>query len=403
MRVLLVNKFYYPRGGDCIYTIELEKLLISKGNDVALFSMHHPSNQISKFDRYFPSHIDFNRRSLRGLISLLVRPFGASEVREKFTRLLNDFKPDIVHLNNIHSQLSPVIALICHNRGIPVVWTLHDYKLVCPAYLFLSSGKPCEACLEKKWSVIRKRCIKNNLYASLVAYFEAKHWNASKLDELTDRFISPSKFLKDKMVQGGFNSDKISVLHNFVNVTKQAAIKETIKTYYCYVGRLSSEKGIKTLLEAASGLEAYNLKIIGSGPMEEELIAGNRIKHVEFLGHRSGSELKNLISGSKFLVLPSEVYENNPLTILEALSMGIPVLGSNMGGIPELIRPGFNGLLFEAGNVLDMRSKIEYLWQNSNQFLQDEISHNAQLSFNSEHYYERISDIYKSAIQSHRG
>ncbi len=403
MRVLLVNKFYYPRGGDCIYTIELEKLLISKGNDVALFSMHHPSNQISKFDRYFPSHIDFNRRSLRGLISLLVRPFGALEVREKFTRLLNDFKPDIVHLNNIHSQLSPVIALICHNRGIPVVWTLHDYKLICPAYLFLSNGKPCEACLEKKWSVIRKRCIKNNLYASLVAYFEAKHWNASKLDELTDRFISPSKFLKDKMVQGGFNSDKIAVLHNFVNVTKQAEFKETNKTYYCYVGRLSSEKGVKTLLEAASGLEGYNLKIIGAGPMEEELIAENRIKHVEFLGHRSGAELKNLISGSKFLVLPSEVYENNPLTILEALSLGIPVLGSDMGGIPELIMPGFNGLLFEAGNVQDMRSKIEYLWQNSNQFLHDEISHSAQLSFNSEHYYERISDIYKSAIQLHRG
>ncbi len=403
MRVLLVNKFYYPRGGDCIYTIELEKLLASKGNDVALFSMHHPSNLTSKYESYFPSHIDFNRRSLKGLISLLVRPFGASEVRGKFTQLLDDFRPDVVHLNNIHSQLSPVIAFICQKKKIPVVWTLHDYKLVCPAYLFLSNGKPCEACLEKKWSVIRKRCIKNNLYASLVAYFEARHWNSSKLDDLTARFISPSKFLKDKMVQGGFNSDKITVLHNFVNAPGQAEIQETNQSYYCYVGRLSSEKGIKTLLEAASALGVYNLKIIGTGPMEEELIAGNRMKHVEFMGHRTGVELRNLIAGSKFLVLPSEVYENNPLTILEALWMGVPVLGSNMGGIPELIMPGLNGLLFEAGNVQDMRSKIENLWQNNNQFLRNEISHDAQLNYSSERYYEKLSDIYKSAVHLHRG
>ena len=209
--------------------------------------------------------------------------------------------------------------------------------------------------------------------------------------------------MKDKIGRGGINTDKITVLHKFVNDPVRAAIKETNQSYYCYVGRLSSEKGIKTLLESASVLGGYNLKIIGTGPMEEELIAGNRMKHVEFMGHRTGVELRNLIAGSKFLVLPSEVYENNPLTILEALWMGTPVLGSNMGGIPELIMPGLNGLLFEAGNIQDMTSKIEYLWQNNNQFHRDEISHDAQLKFSSERYYEKLSDIYKSAVKLRRG
>jgi glycosyltransferase involved in cell wall biosynthesis len=400
MKILLANKFYYPRGGDCIYTIGLEKLLKAKGHDVALFSMHHPSNLPSRYSGYFPSHIDFNKRSIRSLISLLVRPFGASEVRENFTRLIHDFKPDIVHLNNIHSQLSPLIAVICHRHRIPVVWTLHDYKLVCPAYLLLNNGKPCEACLVNKWSVVQKKCIKNNLLASLVAYWEARIWNLSKLSKVTDRFISPSSFLKSKMVTGGVDPSRIEVMHNFIDISDYKEGAGAAKDYYCYVGRLSAEKGVRTLLKAASELTAYKLKIIGTGPLEEELISGNRLPNVEFLGYRTGDELNSILAGSRFLIVPSEVYENNPLTVLEALALGIPVLGSDMGGIPELIIPGFNGMLFEAGNVNDMQEKINYLWQMPEGFIGEEIAREAQNNYNSDSYYNRLMHLYGVVIES---
>jgi glycosyltransferase involved in cell wall biosynthesis len=399
MKILLANKFYYPRGGDCIYTIGLEKLLTAKGHYVAVFSMHHPSNLPSGYSEYFPSHIDFNKRSIRSLISLLVRPFGASEVRQNFTRLIHDFKPDIVHLNNIHSQLSPVIAVVCHRHRIPVVWTLHDYKLVCPAYLFLNNGKPCEACLENKWSVVRKKCIKSNLSASLVAYWEARIWNLSKLSRVTDRFISPSSFLKSKMISGGIDPSKIEVMHNFIDISDYQRGAEAKKDYYCYVGRLSSEKGVETLLRAAEGLPELKLKIIGTGPLEEVLISGNRLPNVEFLGYRTGDELNSILSGSRFLIVPSEVYENNPLTVLEALSLGIPVLGSDIGGIPELITPGFNGMLFEAGNVGDMQEKIKYLWQKPEEFKVEEIAQKAQNNYNANNYYKRLIQLYGNLLE----
>ena len=398
MKILLANKFYYPRGGDCIYTIELEKLLKEKGHEVAVFSMQHPSNLDSEYSGYFPTQVDFNRRNLRSLISLLVRPFGSREVRRKFTRLLDDFKPDIIHLNNIHSQLSPVIAMIGHKHKIPVVWTLHDYKLVCPAYLMLSDNKPCEACLENKWSVVKKKCIKNSLMASLVAYFEAIYWNYRKLNRITSKFISPSNFLKEKMAGGGLDSAKIEVAHNFINTSEALVHSKGEGSYYCYIGRLSPEKGIETLLEAAAGLPQYQLKVVGTGPLEEGLITKYRNSHIQFVGYKTGAELQKLLAESRFMVIPSEVYENNPLTILESLCAGIPVIGSDIGGIPELIKPGSNGLLFEAGNIKDLQDKISYLWQHCDNFDKSAISVNAREQFSSDLYYEKIIHIYRSLI-----
>lgn len=403
MKILLANKFYYPRGGDCIYTISLEKLLKKMGHNVAVFSMEHPSNLPSSYSDYFPSHIDFNKRSLRSLISLLVRPFGSSEVRDNFNRLIDDFKPDLVHLNNIHSQLSPILSLICHRRRIPVIWTLHDYKLVCPAYLLLNNSKPCESCLKNRWSVVKKRCIKNNLFASLVAYWEARIWNLSMLCKVTDCFISPSNFLKSKMVTAGADPEKLVVMHNFVDISNKYKGTQPQKEYYCYVGRLSVEKGLNSLISVASKLPDYKLKIIGTGPLEEELISGNRMPNVEYMGFRTGAELNSVLSNSRFLIIPSEVYENNPLIVIEALTLGVPVLGSDMGGIPELISPGINGLLFEAGNQADMHDKIVYLWQNEGNFNRESIAEEAWKAYNSNSYYSRLIQLYDNVIGKCKG
>jgi glycosyltransferase involved in cell wall biosynthesis len=398
MRILLANKFYYPRGGDCIYTIELEKLLKNKGHEVAMFSMQHSSNQASEFEEYFPRNVDFNRRTFKNLTSLLVRPFGALEVKRKFNRLICDFKPDIIHLNNIHSQLSPILALLGYRNSIPVVWTLHDYKLVCPAYLLLNQGKICESCLNSKLNVIAKKCIKNNYLASLLAFFEASKWNASKLNTITDQFISPSHFLKDTMVKGGIDCDKIEVIHNFVNNTTAIKATNSNADYYCYVGRLSSEKGVELLLKAASELPDYMLKIVGTGPLENSLKSANKNKHIKFLGYKTGEELKSIISGSRFLVVPSNWFENNPLIIIEALCMGVPVLGSNIGGIPELIKDGYNGLLFEPDNIRELTDKINLLWREQNKFDRHEIACRAVVDFKSDTYYEALIKLYNSLL-----
>jgi len=173
VRILISNKFYYNRGGGDVYTMELEKLLKKNGHEVAVFSMQHPLNDPSKYSEYFPSEVDINRKDLKNLFKFLIRPFGSLEVRRKFTALLKSFRPDIVHLNNIHSQLSPILAVIAKKHGIPVVWTLHDHKLLCPRYDCIRDQKPCELCFTDKFNVVKYKCMKNSLLASIVAYAEA--------------------------------------------------------------------------------------------------------------------------------------------------------------------------------------------------------------------------------------
>jgi glycosyltransferase involved in cell wall biosynthesis len=376
----------------------LEKLLKKKGHEVAVFSMQHPANLNSKYSKYFPGEVDFNKITLKNFFSVFVRPFGSPSVRRNFKRLVNDFKPDILHVNNIHSQLSPIIAKIAYKRKIPVVWTLHDYKLVCPAYLFISNAKICEACLTNKWSVIRKRCIKQSWLASIMAFCEFRFWNFKKLSKITNMFISPSSFLKGKMMMGGFESAKIQVISNFVNEEKFFPSEQIRENYYCYVGRLSFEKGIETLLKAATELPQYTLKLIGTGPIEKDLKSRYTSSNIEFLGYKNWSDLKRLIEGSRFLVMPSTWYENNPLSVIESLCLGTPVIGANIGGIPELIDNEINGLLFESGNITDLQNKISYLWENSANYNSSSIANVARIKFNSESYYEKLLKIYIDAL-----
>lgn len=354
MNILIANKFYYNRGGDCVYSIGLEKMLKSAGYDVAFFASEHPQNLSNKWNKYWVSEFSANK---------FMRPFGDKETKRKFTSLLNDFKPDVVHLNNIHTQISPIIAEIAHNKSIKVIWTLHDYKLLCPSYLCLNGkGKICEKCFDgKKGYCTKNRCIKNKLLHSFIAQKEAEKWNRERLEKCTDAFICPSSFMKQKMVQGGFSENKLHVLHNFVEISKFSDQVNQNSNYYLYAGRLSKEKGISTLCSAASKLP-YKLKIIGSGPLEKEL--GKKYKNcdqIEFLGSKSRSDVLEIMASAKFTVCPSEWYENNPLNVIESLYLSIPVLGANIGGIPELIEQGANGELFESKNESDLKEKIEIM------------------------------------------
>lgn len=388
MRILLSNKFYYRRGGDCIYMLNLEQLLKAHGHEVAVFAMDYAENLDTPWKGYFPQAMD--------KLMALTRPFGSREVRTKFNRLLDDFKPDVVHLNNIHTQLSPVMAELAHARDIRVVWTLHDYKLLCPRYDCLKDGKDiCELCFEGDKTYCKTyRCMKGSRLASFVGYKEAVMWNRARLEACTDLFICPSRFMAEKMEQGGFNKGKLEVLCNFIDVEKCRRDDYGKEDYYCFIGRLSHEKGVGTLIDAASRLP-FKLKVIGGGPLAEGLQAKSRglQANIEFVGFKQWEEIKELVGKARFTVVPSEWYENNPLSVIEAQCLGTPVLGARIGGIPELIEEGVTGMTFESGNGDDLTGKIRAMFTAS--FDCNGIAEAAIKRYNAESYYNDIVTIYK--------
>lgn len=389
-KILVANKFYYPRGGDCIYAIALAKLLKDYGHDVAVFAMDYPQNMETEWKRYFPGEIKFTPGT--GMLETFMRMFGLGEVKRKFNLLLDDFKPDVVHLNNIHTQLSPVIARLAHERGIKVIWTLHDYKLLCPRYDCLRNGhKVCEECFADKHKVLEYKCMKNSGLASMLAYKEAMKWSREKLESYTDAFVCPSRFMYDKMAQGGFDRKKMHTLCNFIDVEKTKRDSYDKEDYYCFIGRLSFEKGIGTLIEAARTLP-YPLKIIGGGSLADSLKEKAKGANIEFTGYKEWPEIKEIAGKARFSVVPSECYENNPLSVMEAQCVGTPVLGANIGGIPDLIEEGQNGMLFESGNVNDLKCKIEEMFNRS--FDYEALAKKAQMKYSSEKHYSRLMDLY---------
>ena len=358
-KILIVNKFYYQRGGDCIYSLNLERMLAAHGYEVAFFSMHYPENEESRYSSYFAPQVDFSG-GVRNKISAVKRILGMGDVVSRFKRILADFRPDVVHLNNIHSYISPVVGALAKKAGCRVVWTLHDYKLLCPAYACLRGGEPCELCYSDKSQVLKHRCMKGSLAASALAYIEATKWNRGTLERFTDAFVCPSSFMRDKMLLGGFNADKLKVVCNFIDpvkIDRLSSLDCTQKAdYYAYVGRLSQEKGVETLLKAASELP-YKLKVAGGGPLAEEMKDKYAGANVQFLGHIDAEAVSELLAHARCVVTPSECYENNPLSVIESLCAGTPVVGARIGGIPELVKPE-NGLTYTPKSVKELSACI---------------------------------------------
>ena len=385
MKILLANKFYYRRGGDCIYVLNLEQLLKQHGHEVAIFSMDYPENLDSPWQKYWPQNMS--------KLAAFTRPFGDSGVCRKFTALLDDFKPDVVHLNNIHTQLSPVIAEIAHARGIRVVWTLHDSKLVCPCYTCMRNGKWCEECFTDKMAVVRHRCMPGSILGAIIGWREILKWNKNRLQACTDIFLPPSHFLADTMVKGGYSADKMHVLCNFLDVSKVQNPSLKKEDYYVFLGRVYAMKGIRTLCKAASQMP-YKLIVIGGGELLPELQTQFRdFANIEFVGQKNWDGVRSILEGARFMVLPSECSENNPLTVIESQSLGTPVLGARIGGIPELIEENVSGKTFISGDVEDLKNKIEEMFTTS--FDYASIAKQAQARYNAEAYYEKLMGIYQ--------
>ena len=411
MKVLLVNNYYYYRGGDCTYLFSLKKLLEEKGNKVSVFSMHHPKNFDSEYSKYFVSYINYDDEVKNiGMLSafkVLNRTIYSIEAKEKMEELIKEERPDIVHLQNIHHHITPSILYVFKKYMIPVVWTLHDYTLICPNTSFLSQGKICERCKKKKYfwpSMVR--CKKDSFGASSMAAFEAIFHNLMMINSLVNVFIVPSDFLYNKMIEYGIKSDKLKHIEHFTSFESNST-KQVFDDYYLYVGRISEEKGIKTLIDAALKVNSSKLKIAGDGPMLEEMISYAKSKDnnniIEFLGHENSSELSKLYEKCKFIVVPSEWYEISGLIIFEAFTYGKPAIGSNIGGIKELIKDTERGILFETGNSDDLSASIKFLLNNPD--IVEEMGENAKnyiaTELSAEKHYQKLIKIYENAISKH--
>lgn len=398
MKILIVNKMFYPRGGDCIVAIAERDMLLAAGHQVQVYSMHYPDNiRLAESDTW-ASEIDFGG-PLGSKVKAFERLMGLGDVRKSFRKVLEEFKPDVVHFHNIHSYLSPVVVGLAKKAGAKTVWTLHDLKLVCPAYLGRRpDGALCTDCVDGKNNVMKYRCMKGSRVASLMALLEAMRWNRSKLDSATDRFIAPSEFMKSMMVRGGFTESKISVIHNFIDPKKLEIILSTAyqpaeEPYFAYVGRLSAEKGVKTLVQAAMRA-GVRLRIGGDGPLREELEALAAGSKTEFLGNLGAEQVARLLRDAAASVMPSECFENNPLAVIESLCAGTPVIGANIGGVPELIEPGVSGEHFPSGSVNTLAAKLAAF--NPDGYDREKISRRAISEFSEATHLRKLIELYQS-------
>jgi glycosyltransferase involved in cell wall biosynthesis len=363
MKILMLNNFYYLRGGSERVMFEEMRMLKDAGHEVEVYTRRFHLNVQSTYERCFPSEIEREKftYSLNGLRTLMEILYS-HPARKGLRQIVGDFKPDIVHAHNIHGGLSASVLDELRLLEIPTVLTLHDLKLLCPSYLMLDHNNVCEACKGRRfYNAIRRKCHKNSYIASSIYAAESFLNHLFNKYHSVTFFVSPSLFLRQKHIDYGFDPQKIVYLPNSVDYKGNATRSDAGK-YLLYFGRLSPEKGIFNLIRAHAQLcKPIELRIVGAGESKIELEAMVQPDRqtVTFLGYLTGDELSETIRNAKFVIVPSECYENAPMSILEAFAHGKPVVGSRIGGIPELIDNGVNGYLFEPGNENDLKEKLE--------------------------------------------
>jgi glycosyltransferase involved in cell wall biosynthesis len=349
MRILHVNKFLYRRGGAEGYMFDLAARQREAGDEVEFFGMRHDENDPMPHERWFPPRIDLEPPpdGLGAKAAGAARIMWSRSAAKGMAAVLDAVRPDVVHLHNIYHQLSPSILRPVAAAGIPAVMTLHDYKLACPTYRFLDHGEICERCLPHRfWEPILRRCNNGSLAASTVSAVELTAHTLTGAYRPVRRLICPSRFLLGKMRQGKVFPARLRHLPNFVDATGIEP-KAAPGGGVLYAGRLSSEKGVDTLVDAVLTDQALALDVAGDGPERAalEIRAAPAGERIRFHGRVSAVEVADLLRGAAVAAVPSRWYENMPLAVLEAFGAGVPVVASGLGGLPELIEPGVDGAI----------------------------------------------------------
>lgn len=365
MKILMVNKFLYPHGGSETYIFDLGRQLNQMGHAVEYFGMDSKDRIVGNRADSYTQAMDFHSTGLQKL----VYPFKiiySIEARKKIRVVLDDFKPDVVHLNNINFQITPSIIDEIRkwekqaSHKVKIVYTAHDAQWVCPNHLLMipETKELCMRCREEKYLECTKhRCIHNSKVKSFLGTIEAGFYKRRGTYRKVDTVICPSYFMEEVLTSNPAIADRLVVMHNYCSITLKEVFEK--KDYVLYFGRYSEEKGIGTLLQVCKKLPEIDFVFAGDGPLKEEI---EELPNAKNLGFLQGEELYKIIGEARFVVVPSIWYENCPFTVIESQCLGTPVIGSRLGGIPELIEEGKTGELFEAGNVEQLEELIYRMW-----------------------------------------
>lgn len=403
MKILMVNKFHYLKGGSEKYYFDLAKLLLEYGHEVAFFSMKNDKNIKTDCKEYFVENSDMDSKN----------PFKAFDIiyskrnKKIMEKALDEFKPDLVHLNNFQRQLSASIIEPIKKRKIPIVFTAHDLQAICPAIVMLDNSKNiCEKCKKGKYiNCTKEKCIKNSKLKSLLGTIEGKYYRNNKIyTDKIDKIITPSEFYKSKLIEDGIPKEKISAIHNFIDIENYDVNVED-EGYALFYGRLIKEKGVFNLLKAFSKIKNRKLFIAGDGPDKEKIekyIKDKNIKNVVMLGFLPTEQIKEYVRKARFIVVPSVWYENCPYSILETLAMGKTIIGSDLGGIPELVKNDKTGLIYHYKDEEALKDKMNELFENKDlaKKLGNVAKDYARNEFSKENYYKKIIKIYEGAMEN---
>jgi glycosyltransferase involved in cell wall biosynthesis len=401
MKVLAVNKFYHVYGGADRYFFELGNVLERHGHTVVPFAMQDSANFESPYSKHFVSHVEmFEAASVREKLRAAGRILYSREARRSIKRLASEVRPQIAHMHLVYHHLSPSIVPALRDAGVPIVHTLHDYKPICPAYTMVSNGAICEACKGRRfYSCAVQRCNRGSLAASVLNSIEMYfHYAMGWYTDMIDRYVCPSDFMRRKMIEFGFPAAQVEHVPNFVDPARYT-FEPTDRGYFAYVGRLVSTKGVATLVKAMSRVRGADLLVVGEGP-ERATLEPSAPANVKFLGYKSGKELEDLIGGAMFTILPSEWYENCPMSILESMARGKPVIGARIGGIPELVHHEETGLLFTSRDADDLAHCLQDLIDHPDKRRRFGAAARDRIvrEYGPETHYERIMAIYADVI-----
>jgi glycosyltransferase involved in cell wall biosynthesis len=410
MKFLLVNTYHYLRGGDSRYTFALAGLLRAHGHEVHHFAMRHPRNLPCADERYFVDHVDFPeelaKASASSALGVLRRAIHSRDAKDRFGWILRDLRPDVVHLQNIHGHITPSILPEAVRLEVPVLWTLHDFRLVCPNTHLLSHGTICEACADGRfYRCTLKRCKRNSLAASGVASLEAYVHRLLGVRLRVNRFLSPSRFLIRKFAEMGWQGPPPGYLPPFLPPGDTTSSRTPPGGYGLYLGQLAAHKGVSTLVRAAALAPDVPLKLAGEGPERSSLEASaSGLPNVRFEGHLTGAPLRNLLEGARFVVLPSECYENSPYSVLEGMGTAKPVIASNLGGLPEMVEEGETGLLFPAGDATALARCMARLWHDpeSAAAMGAAGRRRVEREFSADAHYSGLMSAYSSTLSSRK-
>jgi glycosyltransferase involved in cell wall biosynthesis len=386
MRILFFHNRYQQAGGEDNVVQAETALLRAKGHEVDVCEENNDN---------IVNWIDAANAALECVYS--------NSSARLARRRIESFKPDLVHVHNFFPRLSPSIHYACNEKNIPVVQTLHNYRLLCPAATFLRDGRPCEDCLGNRiaWPAVQHSCYHSSkLATAAVVNMLAIHRGLNTWGRAVTKFIALTEFARDKFIQGGLPKDRIVVKPNFsISDPGRGAASGG---YALFVGRLSQEKGLEVLLDAWRQAPAgTRLKIVGDGPMASAVsLAVATIPGIEWLGARSKDEVSRLMADAAFLIFPSVWYESLPLVLIEALAVGLPVIASRLGSMCEVISDGQTGRLFTAGSSNELASEIEWAFLHPGLLepMRRQARHEFEQKYTADINYDILRRIYQTAL-----